>query len=163
MWAFFAMVSIIFMVAVIIIGSALMVVVAFNLYPNAAASIISIETATNSQALTVSGFFTVGAAVVLAISYYVRRIFISINKNNTPFTDEIVKSLTIMSLIVSLCVIAGATINILFPSVLSTLSDMITLSSILVPFAVYMALFLTILTNVFKYGTELQKESDETL
>jgi len=160
---FFTTAFIIIMVAVIAIGFALMITVTFNLYPNAAASITGIENATNGLALAESGFFIICAAVALVILYYVRRILIKINENNTPFTDEIVRSLTIITMTISLCGIAAAIISILSPSAFSTLTEMIPFSSMLVLFIVSLSMLLAFLTSIFKYGTELQKESDETL
>ena len=160
---FFTTAFIIIMAAVIAIGFALMITVTFNLYPNAAASITGIENATNGLALAESGFFIICAAVALVILYYVRRILIKINENNTPFTDEIVRSLTIITMTISLCGIAAAIISILSPSAFSTLTEMIPFSSMLVLFIVSLSMLLAFLTSIFKYGTELQKESDETL
>jgi len=162
-WTYFTSFFIFFVAAVVVIGCAIIVILTFNLYPNAAASITGIDTATNSQALIESGFFTLGAAVTLVVLFYVRRILICIKKNNTPFTDEIIRSLTIITGAIFICVIAAAATNLLFPSVFSTLSDMISLYDLVIPFGLSMALLLTFLTYVFKYGTELQKESDETL
>jgi len=98
--------------------------------------------------------------LALVILYYIHHLFMSIRRNNTPFTDESVKDLKTIAILMLVCaivtpIVSGAVVYAL---------DIGTAARIdFNPFTLFVAFMVYVLSLVFSYGTALQKESDELL
>ena len=98
--------------------------------------------------------------LMIAIMYFVRRMFNNIHENNTPFTDDNAKCLVNIALLTVACTIAAPILDYALQTVIDTASYQAYSFS---AFPLLVALLLYFLSLVFKYGAELQKESNETL
>jgi len=101
------------------------------------------------------------ACAGLAIMYYVNRLFTNIHKNNALFTDDNVRDLRTIALLLVAAAIVITTVGVLTIVFLLDTTDIVVgfnpLSMLLTAFIVY------IVSLIFSHGTELQKQSDETL
>lgn len=101
--------------------------------------------------LTIVGFFAF---------FLVHRLFKNIYTNHTPFLDENVRDLRNISIIV----LVGAIISPIVVFAVATMNDVTFDPTVEINFGLFLMAFLVyLLSLVFKYGTALQKESDETL
>ena len=94
----------------------------------------------------------------LVIMYHINRIFMNIHRNNTPFTEDNVRDLRVIALLVLV-------VTIVLP-IMSEASAYAAGEAAVIgfnPFTLLMAFIIYILSLIFSYGTELQRESDETL
>jgi len=100
--------------------------------------------------------FALGAIVV----YYVGRLFSNIHRTNTPFTDDSVKFLEMIAI---LMVVGAFVIPIVSYATSFALEAEYNQSVGVNLFAVFAAFLIYFMSLVFKYGAMLQKESDEML
>ncbi|MDR0198245.1 MAG: DUF2975 domain-containing protein [Methanomassiliicoccaceae archaeon] len=110
------------------------------------------------QAAALAAIATIAA--ILAIMYYIDRLFTSLHKNNTPFTDENVRNLRIIAILILAATIVLAIIGAALSYVFDT--DAMTVIGFN-PFTLLVALMVYILSLIFSYGVTLQRESDQTL
>jgi hypothetical protein len=122
-------------------------------------NIEDLPTIAQLQALAVNA--TAMAFAGLLILYYINHLFTNIHKNNALFTDGNVRDLKIIAILifVSAIVLTAVTVLTLFfientENIVVGFNPMIMLAT---AFVVY------IVSLIFGYGTELQRESDETL
>lgn len=92
------------------------------------------------QAIVASWIGIVGCALVTVVLYILRRMFISIADSGTPFTEDTLKKLRVVGIIVPILVLTQSVIA-----------------------AAIVALTFWCLYTVFDYGCVLQKNADETL
>ena len=97
----------------------------------------------------------------LAILYFVNRLFTNVHKNNALFTDDNVRDLRLIALMLVIAAAVFTAVTALTMVFLLDTTDVVVgfspLSMLLTAFIVY------IISLIFSYGTELQKQSDETL
>jgi len=97
----------------------------------------------------------------IMIMYVVNRLFTNIHKRNALFTDDNVRDLRTISLMLVVSAIAITIVSVLTIVFLLDTTDIVVgfnpLAMLLAAFIVY------IMSLIFSYGTELQKQSDETL
>lgn len=105
-------------------------------------------------------FLTLSVASVAVAFYMLKRLFAVLAKSETPFCEEIVKKMKIFGfslLPVAVFSTVGETLSTAFLTA-GTDAGINIQWGVLIAFAVTMCL-----VTVFKYGVQLQKESDETL
>jgi len=117
---------------------------------------VSLLNTTNAAVACTSGFLGAGTGAVNL--YFIYRLFEAIYQAKTPFTLAAVKNLNIIG-IVSLAQSIGVS---LFMSILIGVTHA-ALSTSGWGMSVGFALFIFLLSLVFRYGVSLQKESDTTL
>jgi len=123
----------------------------------------------NVSSITSSGQVVIMAVCAIAILlfmllilYYIDHFFKDIREKNTPFTEGSVKDLKILAILTLLFVIAQTVIGaVLVYSI--DIPDGIPMTIGFNPVSLFVAGIIYVLYLVFKYGVELQKESDETL
>ena len=98
--------------------------------------------------------------IAAAISYHIMRMCGNVRKFNTPFRDEIVKDLRTVALLLLLFTFAVPTVGASAAYLAGVTMDEAFSFNL---FTLLVALLAHMLWLIFKYGTELQKESDETL
>ena len=141
------------------LAAAFIIAIAVTLDPGVMSSITD-AAVTDSHVLATCVTAAAGAIFGLTVLYYVKRLFGNIRKNNTPFTDENVRCLEIIAVLVIIGAIAIPAVSAAAAHIFESGAHQVEefhLFSMLVGFIVYF------LSLVFKYGTVLQKESDETL
>jgi Mn2+/Fe2+ NRAMP family transporter len=119
------------------------------------------DSAFTSGQLLAMGTIVIAAMIfALVILYYAYLLCKNIHLNNTPFRDENVKYLERISIFTVTCAIVVPIIGGIFVLAMDIdPTQMLTFNPLMLLFAlpVYLA------SLVLKYGTTLQKESDETL
>lgn len=101
-----------------------------------------------------------GGAVGFVILYVVNHLFMNIYRNHTPFMDENVKDLKYLSILVLVEALIVPIVGLTAAYTLDANLD--TTLNFNIAF-LFMAFLLYIVSLIFRYGTALQKESDETL
>ena len=117
---------------------------------------VSLLNTTNAAVACTSGFLGAGTGAVNL--YFVHRLFETIYQAKTPFTAAAVKNLNVIG-IVSLAQSIGVS---LFMSILVGATH-VAISTSGWGMSVGFALFIFLLSLVFRYGVSLQEESDTTL
>lgn len=117
---------------------------------------VSLLNVTNATVACTYGFLGAGTSAVNL--YFIYRLFEAIYQAKTPFTGAAVKNLNIIG-IVSLAQSIGMS---LFMSILISITHA-ALSTSGWGTSIGFALFIFLLSLVFRYGVSLQKESDTTL
>jgi len=101
------------------------------------------------------------AAAGSVILYFIDRLFTNIHKRNALFTDENVRDLRMIAFLLAAAAIVITTVSVLTIYFLLDTTDIVVgfnpLIMLMTAFIVY------IVSLIFSYGTELQKQSDETL
>ena len=118
------------------------------------------ENAVSGQVLTRQAVAVSNYVFVLIVLYYVRRLFMSTYKNNTPFANEGVNSLAYIAAALFAFTLAVPAISILASYAFGVWPDQI---MDLNPYLLFAAVLSGFLFLIFRYGAELQTESDETL
>jgi len=118
------------------------------------------STVTNNQVLMLCLTVIIGAAFGIVLLYYLDRFFANIHENNTPFTDENVKYLRTIAILLLIFTFVVPAISMLLAYALDAGSDLIIQFNFVSLFAAFIVYFLSL---IFKHGTALQKESDEML
>ncbi len=118
------------------------------------------DAATSGQFLSICAILVVAGSLGIATLYYVYRFFMNIHRDNTPFTDENVKCLQRITILILISVIATPVISMIMGAAFEPESGNMMDFNLLSLFAAFLMYLLSL---VFKYGTALQKESDETL
>jgi len=151
---------IMFLLIIVMILMLIAVTILMILSPDVLPSPPGAEEFTKDQILVVCANAVLSGVFLVIALYYVRSFFGSIHKNNTPFTDEGVRSLEILAIILVAC----AFIVPLGSALLSFATGFWPAQiAVFNPFLLFMALVMYFLSLIFKYGAALQKESDETL
>jgi len=127
-------------IAVIIMVTFVGLAIAVAVNPDLFTPYFNDETVTTGMMLAACGAGIIGGALIFIAFYYVHRFSANACKNNTPFTNDNVRYLRIIAILTVVC--AVITLN---------------------PFMLLVSFLIYFVSLVFKYGTELQKESDETL
>ncbi|MDR2698269.1 MAG: DUF2975 domain-containing protein [Candidatus Methanoplasma sp.] len=135
----------------------LMVVAAFN--PDLLLDNIP-ELNTKGEIVLLGAMIITVVAFVIVILYYVNHLFMGIRKNNTPFTDESVKDLKTIAILVLVCAIVAPILSGVAEYVFDVGAEGAISFS---PLTLFVAFVFYVLSLVFSYGAALQKESDETL
>lgn len=92
--------------------------------------------------------------------FLAHRLFKNIYTNHTPFLDQNVKDLKYIAMVV----LVGAILSPIIVFAIAVGNDVTFDPTVEINFGLFMMAFLVyLLSLVFKYGTALQKESDETL
>ena len=109
--------------------------------------------------MSVIGVLMIKLAAFIVALFFFKALMKSFSTCDTPFCDEIVKKLRnfAFSLIPTIAVSAG--MNVLLSSFSNGSID---IGSSEIP-AAFFVIIILILSLIFKYGTELQKEHDETV
>ena len=101
------------------------------------------------------------SAAVLVILYHIDRLFTNIHKRNALFTDDNVRDLRIIALLLAVAAVIITTVSVITIYFLLDTTDIVVgfnpLTMLLAAFIVY------IMSLIFSHGTELQRQSDETL
>jgi len=149
------------LVAVIILAVILTVLVALNpdLIPYIAENIEGTDVATNDF-LAMSVACITGGVIGVVTLYYVRSLFSNIHKSGTPFTDESVETLVLIAILVVVGTIALPVITAVSSYAFGVWPNH---AMDFNPFMLFVAFLLYFLSLIFKYGTALQRESDEML
>ncbi|MDR0334614.1 MAG: DUF2975 domain-containing protein [Methanomassiliicoccaceae archaeon] len=100
-------------------------------------------------------------AIGLVIMYYVHRLFTNIHKSNALFTDANVEDLrTIAILLLIAAVVLTAVVSLTTFYLLDTTDIVVGFNPLMM---LMTALIIYMVSLIFRYGTELQRQSDETL
>ena len=143
------------------IAAAVILICVVGLDPNFLTNLSESEvTITNGQILTAGVTLFFGAVIGMVILYYLDRLFTNIHKNNTPFTDENVKSLKTIAILLVIFTIVVPAVSALTAYALDAGYDWTMQFNVISLFAAFIVYFLSL---IFQHGTALQKESDETL
>jgi len=111
------------------------------------------------QAAAVNGI--AGSIVGLAIMYFINRLFTNIHKSNALFTDDNVRDLRIIAILLAVAAVVITIVSVLTIVFLLDTADVVVGFNPLVMLLTASVVY--IVSLIFSYGTELQKQSDETL
>ncbi|MCL1810870.1 MAG: DUF2975 domain-containing protein [Methanomassiliicoccaceae archaeon] len=150
--------KVLFVLLAIAIVFAFAVIVAVTLDPDLVG--LFEPTVKNGQVLATCVTTICAGALGLIVLYYISRLFMNIYKNNTPFTDENVKTLEIIAIMAIVCAIAMPAASALSAYAFDAGYDQVIGFNAFTLFVAFLVYFLSL---IFKYGAVLQKESDETL
>ena len=155
-----AIMVLIVIVAAIVVAFMAVVALFPDVLTTAAAAAPDVVLPSNNQLYSTSVAAILNMAFLYILLYYINRLSKNITKSNTPFTVESVRYLEMMALVLFISAFALPAISSLasyafgvWPDGAISFSLYLLLTSIIVYF----------LSLIFKYGTTLQKESDETL
>jgi hypothetical protein len=135
----------------------LMVVTALN--PDVLIDILDNEMAKDDILVVCAAGLAV-LAIGLLILYCLDRILDNIREAGTPFTDENVKGLRRIAVLVLIAAIAVPVIGFILVKITDAGSNVMIEFN---PFLLFVAVLVYFVSLIFKYGVALQKESDETL
>lgn len=116
------------------------------------------RTIVSGQVLGVFIAAILAAALGIVTLYYIDRFFSNIHKSNTPFSDESVRYMEIIAVLLLISTIAIPAISALLAYAFD--SEVFMQFNLIPLFAAFIVYFMSL---VFRYGASLQKESDETL
>jgi hypothetical protein len=103
---------------------------------------------------------TAAAVIGAAISYYIVRMFENIRRHNTPFREEVVEDLRLVAKLLIVFTFAVPIVGWIAAWLADVSAESIFEFNLLTLFAAFLVYLLSL---IFSYGTELQKEADETL
>jgi len=115
---------------------------------------------TGGQVLGTGVVSITGCALGLAVFYFIYSLFMNIHRKNTPFADENVKYLEKIAIVEVLGAIVLPILG--FASEYGQNAWLFNFGS-MIPVALFVAFVAYFMSLILKYGTALQKESDETL
>ena len=162
---FAGMIAKILMVLIVVVAAIVVVfmaVLAFfpDILTKAVEAVPGTVLPTSDQLYTLSAAAVLNMVFLFVLLYYLYRLSKNISESRTPFTDASVRYLELMAVILFISTFALPAISALvsfaygiWPYGVISFSPYLLLTSIIVYF----------LSLIFKYGTSLQKESDETL
>jgi len=113
----------------------------------------------NAEIIFMSTSLTSASSMFLL--YYVYRLFNDIKINETPFTDNVVKFLNLIGILALVSAIAVPIFLSIFTNIVPHVGNFNSFG-LNVSFVI-VGLILFALSLIFKYGVQLQKESDTTL
>jgi hypothetical protein len=99
-------------------------------------------------------------ALVIAMLYFIGRLFSNICNDKTPFTDDNSKCLVFIAILTVICTLVIPAVDF---TVQWVIDSALYQSYGFGVFPLFVALMLYCLSLVFKHGAELQKEADQTL